>query len=68
MNLWRLKGASEGEMLPRQLPEREHNGQFVVELLKLVERAEDKLSLVLAFPHNPHHVGLPRQDENTQGL
>ena len=48
--------------LPWQLPEGEDDGEFVVELLKLIKSAEDKLRLILTFPQDPHHVRLHRED------
>ncbi len=48
--------------LPRQLPEGEDNSEFVVELLKLIKSAENKLRLILAFPHDPHHIRLHRKN------
>lgn len=46
---------------PWKLPEGEQYGQFVVELLKLIKSAEDKLRLVLTFPHDPYDVRLQRR-------
>lgn len=57
-----FKTAELGDALPRQLPEREEDGEFVVELLELIESAEDKLGLVLTFPQEPHHIRLHRED------
>lgn len=47
-----------GRVLPRQLPEREQDGQLVVELLELIKSAEDELGLVVTFPQEPHHIRL----------
>lgn len=47
-------------VLPWQLPQRKQDGQFVVQLLKLIESAEDKLRFILTFPEDPHHIGLHR--------
>lgn len=44
--------------VPRQLPQREQDAELVVELLKLIEGAEDKLWLLVTFSQEPHHVRL----------
>lgn len=49
--------------LPWQLPEREEDSQFIVELLKLVKSAEDKLWLILTFPQESHHIDLHRAEK-----
>lgn len=49
--------------LPWQLPEREEDSQFIVELLKLVKSAEDKLWLILTFPQESHHIDLHREEK-----
>lgn len=57
-----------GDALPRQLPEREQDGQFVVELLKLIKSAKHKLGLRLTFPQEPHYICLQRRWETYSGV
>lgn len=62
------EGHGGGDALPRQLPEGEEDGEFVVELLKLIKSAEDKLRLILTFPQDPHHVRLHREDKEETAM
>lgn len=52
-----------GDAVPRQLPKRKQDREFVVELLKFIKSAEDKLRLTLTVPQDPHHVRLDREGE-----
>lgn len=50
-------------VLPWKLPKREQDGEFVVELLKFIKSAKDKLRLILTFSQDPHHICLDTRDK-----
>lgn len=52
--------------VPWQLPQREEDAELVVELLELIEGAEEKLGLALPLAQEPHHIRL-QEEEGAEG-